>query len=139
MADSRTKKEEYMSNLRTALSGVSPQNDIGDSGTGIGETDYYEQLKNESYKTMLSKEVQAYNAQEQARKYTNAGLYANGYGTQGISESASLGISNAYSKALKDAQNEYDQSLIDISKAQYENANTDFESFATLLGSSSNT
>ena len=68
MADSRTKKEQYMSNLRSALSGVSPQNDVGDGGTGTEEPDYYEQLKNESYKTMLSKEVQAYNAQEQAKK-----------------------------------------------------------------------
>jgi len=138
MVDSRTKKEEYMANLKSALSGVSPQNSL-EGGTSDDNEDYYEQLKNESYKTMLSKEVQAYNAEEQARKYTNAGLYANGYGTQGISESASLGIANSYSKAMKDAQNEYDQSLVNISKAQYEGANSDFESFATLLGNSSST
>lgn len=139
MADSRTKKEQYISNLRSALSGVSPQNDVGGGGTGTEEPDYYEQLKNESYKTMLSKEVQAYNAQEQARKYTGAGLFANGYGTQGVSESASLGIGNTYTKALRDAQNEYDQSVLAIDQQAREEGNSDFESLATLLGSSSST
>ena len=140
MTDSRTRKDEYMSNLKSALSGVSPQNEMA-GGTTDDNTDYYEQLKNESYKTMLSKEVQAYNAQEQARKYTGMGLAANGYGTQGLSESASLGIGNTYSNAMREAQEEYNQSLLDIGRQQRDeqkqDANSDFESLATLLGSSS--
>ena len=36
------------------------------------ETDYYEQLKQENYKALLSKEIQLDNARQRALKNTNA-------------------------------------------------------------------
>jgi hypothetical protein len=139
MADSRERKNVYMESLKENLSGVSPQNGSGVQPTGGGEPDYYEKLKNESYKALLKGEVQAYNAKQQAMKYTTNGLQANGYGTQGISESASLGIGNTYQRALTDAQNEYDQSILAIDNQQKEAAGSEFESLATLMSSASST
>ena len=136
MADSRTRKDAYMESLKENLTGVSPQNQV--SPQGGGETpDYYEKLKNESYKALLKGEVQAYNAKQQAMKYTNNGLVSNGFGTQGISESANLGIGNTYQKALRESQNEYDQSILAIDNQQKEAANSEFESLATLMSSAS--
>jgi len=139
MADSRERKNVYMESLKENLSGVSPQNGSGVQPTGGDEPDYYEKLKNESYKALLKGEVQAYNAKQQAMKYTTNGLKANGYGTQGISESASLGIGNTYQRALTDAQNEYDQSILAIDNQQKEAAGSEFESLATLMSSASST
>lgn len=146
--DSREKKSAYIDNLRDTLlqdqqkgvSGVgsSGGNDNTDVSTTSGD-DYYELLKNESYKTMLSKEVQAYNAQEQAKKYIGNNLRANGYGSQGASESAMVGIGNTYQNSLRDAQNEYESSLLSIKQQQKEESDADFESFATILGSATST
>lgn len=144
--DSREKKSAYIDNLRTTLlqdqqKGIT--GDSGASGDNAGSTtsgdDYYELLKNESYKTMLSKEVQAYNAQEQARKYIGNNLRANGYGSQGASESAMVGIGNTYQNSLRDAQNEYENSLLSIKQQQKEESDADFESFATIFGSATST
>ena len=140
MADSRTRKDAYMESLKENLTGVSPQNQVDPNGGDGGETpDYYEKLKNESYKALLKGEVQAYNAKQQAMKYTTNGLQANGFGTQGISESASLGIGNTYQRALTDSQNEYDQSILAIDNQQKEAAGSEFESLATLMSSASST
>ena len=137
MADSRTRKDAYMESLKENLTGVSPQNQVSPQSGGSETPDYYEKLKNESYKALLKGEVQAYNAKQQAMKYTNNGLVANGYGTQGISESANLGIGNTYQKALRDSQNEYDQSILAIDNQQKEAVNSEFESLATLMSSAS--
>lgn len=139
MLDSREKKNAYMDSLKENLTGVSPQNSAagGDGGDGGSTPSYYDQLKNESYRALLKGEVQAYAAKEQAKKYTQAGLMANGYGTQGISESAALGIGNTYSRALKESQNEYDQSILAINNQEKEAAGSEFESLATLMSNAS--
>lgn len=139
MADSREKKNAYMESLKENLTGVSPQNSVEGNVGGGDTTDYYDKLKNESYKALLKGEVQAYNAKQQAMKYTTNGLQANGYGTQGISESASLGIGNTYQRALTDSQNEYDQSILAIEQQQKEAAGSEFESLATLMSGASST
>ena len=139
MLDSREKKNAYMDSLKENLTGVSPQNSAagGEGGDGGSTPSYYDQLKNESYRALLKGEVQAYAAKEQAKKYTQAGLMANGYGTQGISESAALGIGNTYSRALKESQNEYDQSILAINNQEKEAAGSEFESLATLMSNAS--
>lgn len=137
MVDSREKKNAYMESLKENLTGVSPQNSVEGNVGGGDTTDYYDKLKNESYRALLKGEVQAYNAKQQAMKYTTNGLQANGYGTQGVAESASLGIGNTYQRALTDSQNEYDQSILAIEQQQKEAANSEFESLATLMSSAS--
>lgn len=130
-----TKKDEYLDNLRTTLKGSSPQNEAEGEGSGGSDTqDYYDMLRSESYKTMLSKEVQAHNAQQQALKYTGIGLKGSGYGTQGVSESTHLGINNSLGSALREAQNEYESSIQGIAQQERQAQNDEFESLTTLMG-----
>lgn len=99
---------------------------------------YYEQLKSESYRAMLNAEVQAANAKDQAAKYTLNSLRANGYGSQGLSESASLGINNQYQQALRDASNQYRNELLTIEQQQRQAENSEFEQLATLMSGATN-
>ena len=124
------KKEQILA----TLGGYEPQNKL--EGTSGGENvDYYQLLKDESYKTMLSKEIQASVAQDNALKYTNNAVKANGYGNQGLSESARVGIANGYSKALMDAQADHEQNLMNINQQEHAAAEDEFNSFATLMSS----
>jgi len=128
-------KDEYLTNMQNALRGSSPQNAGG--GSGEGEPDYYQMLKSEAYKEMLSKEVQAHNAQQQALKYTGIGLAGSGFGTQGIGESTRLGIGNALGSALRSSQNEYETAMQGIAQQERQAQNDEFESLTTLMGSAS--
>ena len=128
-------KDQYLENLRTTLKGSSPQNEAEEGSVGGTDSqDYYDMLRSESYKTMLSKEVQAHNAQQQALKYTGIGLKGSGYGTQGVSESAHLGIGNNLGTALREAQTEYESSLQNIAQQERQAHNDEFESLTTLMG-----
>lgn len=128
-------KDEYLTKMQETLRGSSPQN-ANESGE-TGSPDYYEMLKSESYKQMLSKEIQAHNAQQQAMKYTGIGLAGAGFGTQGIGESTRLGINNALGNTLRSAQNEYEESLRGIAEQERNAKNDEFESLTTLMGSAS--
>lgn len=127
-------KDEYLTNMQTALRGSSTQNE--GSGKG-GEPDYYQMLKSEAYKEMLSKEVQAHNAQQQALKYTGIGLQGAGFGTQGIGESTRLGIGNALGSALRSAQTDYESAMQNIAQQEKQAKNDEFESLTTLMGNAS--
>lgn len=128
-------KDEYLKNLQGALKGASPQNAGG--GSAEGEPDYYQMLKSEAYKEMLSKEVQAHNAQQQALKYTGIGLAGSGFGTQGIGESTRLGIGNALGSALRSAQSDYESTMQGIAQQEKQAKNDEFESLTTLMGNAS--
>ena len=128
-------KDEYLTNLQGALKGSSPQNLAG--GSSGSEPDYYQMLKSEAYKEMLSKEVQAHNAQQQAMKYTGIGLRGNGFGTQGIGESTRLGVNNALGSALRSAQTEYESAMQGIAQQEKQARNDEFESLTTLMGNAS--
>ena len=130
-------KDEYLTNLQGALKGSSPQNTAG--GGSEGEPDYYQMLKSEAYKEMLSKEIQANNAQQQALKYTGIGLAGSGFGTQGIGESTRLGINNNLGSALRSAQNDYESAMQGIDQQEKQAKNDEFESLTTLMGSASST
>lgn len=141
MADSKTQKDKYLTQLTSSQNVVTPTTG-GTSNEGAStEEDYYEMLKNESYKALLSKEVQASNARDQALKYTKNAVNANGYGTQGLAESTNTGLANQYLSALQTAQTEYQNDISDINKAQLEKKletdNTNFESLTTLMGNCS--
>ena len=99
--------------------------------------DYYNALKNESYKSLLNSEVQASIARDQALKYTNNSLMAKGYANQGLAESTGLGIQSQYSNALANATNNYRNSIQDINTQQraeqLANQKDDFESVTSLM------
>jgi len=134
--DSREKRQEAIANAM----GVSPQNAV-EPGEGGGEVDYYQNLKNESYKAMLDSEIQASVAKEQGLKYVNQGLNASGMAGQGMAESSRVGLLNAYQKAMGEAQATYNKDMTDIG-VQEENAKMqeqkeNFESLATLMNGAS--
>jgi len=109
----------------------------GEQPTEEPKADYYQLLKDESYKAMLDSEIQASVAKEQALKYSQAGLGASGFGTQGVSESTRAGIYNTYQNALNVAQAQNSANQIDIALQDTEakkQDNTDsFESLTTLM------
>ena len=106
---SQTTKDE----IKQALGGNSYSTNTGDT-----TTDYYNALKNESYKTLLNSEIQASVARDQALKYTNNSLRANGYGNQGLAESTNLGVQNQYRNALANASNNYMANMSQINQDQ---------------------
>jgi len=132
MATSIEERKQAIANVM----GVSPQNATGDSGT-TGETDYYTNLKNESYKTMLDAEIQANAAKDQSLKYMNNALNANGLANQGIAESSKLGLLNTYNQALASAQNAHSQNMANIGLQETtdlkQKQSDNFESLSTLL------
>lgn len=105
--------------------------------------EYYEQLKRESYKSLLDAEVQASVARERAMKYTQNALSASGYSGQGISESTNVGIVNSYQKAMQDASLVHTQEKQNIQQQQRQEeiaaANDEFQSLTTLMNSATST
>ena len=102
---------------------------------------YYEALKNESYSTLLQSEIQASIARDQAMKYTQNQLNAQGYGTQGLSESSNIGAYNNYMGSVNQAQSDYRNSLLGIKQKEQEAKEDEFQQLATLMqesGSSEN-
>lgn len=101
------------------------------------EKNYYENLKNESYKTMLDSEIQASVARDQAMKYTQNQINGAGYGNQGLAQSTMLGVQNNYRNALRDAAAAYDKDMAEIQKeeADYQIKQDDnvFKSASTLM------
>ena len=112
-------------------------NQTYNTNTGNETTDYYNALKNESYKSLLNSEVQASIARDQAMKYTTNSLRAKGYANQGLAESTNLGLQSQYHTALANAKNTYQQSIDNINTQQRTEAlNTqkdNFESMTTLM------
>lgn len=122
---------------KKALGGVNSYS----TNTGDNTTDYYNALKNESYKALLNSEVQASIARDQAMKYTQNSLRAKGYGNQGLAESSNLGLQSQYQTALANAANNYRADIRDIDERQrneqVDQQKTNFESMTTLMKGSS--
>lgn len=108
------------------------------------QDDYYNSLKNESYKAMLNSEIQASVARDQAMKYTNQQINAAGYDTQGLNQSTNLGIQNTYQAALKNAAEAHQANMLALGQQQraedqalnekYEAKNSqEFESLTALM------
>ena len=127
-----------MSNTREDIEkALGRDNKTFDTNTGDTTTDYYNALRNESYKTLLNSEVQASIARDQALKYTNNSLRAKGYANQGMAESTGLGLQSQYQTALANAANTYQQSMDGINTQQRaevaQNQKDNFESMTTLM------
>lgn len=104
------------------------------TSTGDTTKDYYNALKNESYKALLNSEVQASIARDQALKYTNNSLRAKGYGNQGLAESTNLGLHSQYQTALANAASNYQENIKGINEQERTAQNDNFQSMATLMG-----
>lgn len=124
-----------------AAMGVSPQNQVEPTGETTGDTDYYANLKNESYKAMLDAEIQADVAKQQSMKYVGNTVAGQGLAGQGMAESSRVGILNTFNQALSEAQNTHNKNLVDIGAqevaAQKQTANDNFESMTTLMSNAS--
>lgn len=105
--------------------------------TGDSTVDYYNALKNESYKQLLNSEVQASIARDQALKYTNNTLAAKGYANQGMAESTGLGLQSQYQTALSNAANQYRTDMAGINQQQRDEElkvqDDNFKSLTTLM------
>ena len=99
----------------------------------ITSNSQYDNLRNESYRAMLNSEIQASLARDQALKYTQNQLNAQGMGNQGMSESARAGIYNTYQNALGTAANTYRSNLIDIADKEQNSLSGNYETASNYL------
>lgn len=109
-----TNKNEWVNTFANAIGESNPPAQPNAEGGASGNNDKYAALETTSYKDMLSSKIQANAAKEQAIKYSNNVLGANGVGSQGMAESARAGIMNNYARAINDAQALHGQNLLDI-------------------------
>lgn len=70
-------------------------------------TNYYEALKNEDYKTLLDKEIQLDNARQRALKNSNVGLAAAGFDSSGYGQLAKQGLESQYLQGLQGLQSDF--------------------------------
>lgn len=80
--------------------------------------DYYNALRNESYKALQDASIQASVSKQQAMKYAQNSLRNAGLANQGIAQSTSLGINNQYQQALANANSQYRNDILGINKEQ---------------------
>ena len=115
----------------------------------MSSEEYYKNLKEESYKTMLDSEIQASVARDQAMKYTQNQFGASGYANQGLAQSSMVGVQNNYRSALRDAQSQYENSLNTINQQQrqeeinqeatdYTRDDNNFKTISTLMSGATN-
>ncbi len=114
----KTNKTEWVDSFAKSIGESSGSVAGSDVNTNPGATtsnpDKYAALETTSYKDMLSSKIQASAAREQANKYVGTTLGANGLGTQGISESARVGIANQYGQAIANADQTHQANVLDI-------------------------
>lgn len=101
------------------------------------DVDYYKQLKDENYKTLLSSEIQLDNARQRALKQTNVGLASQGMNSSGYGSTINTGLENQYLSQLQSAQQNYQTQNQTIDQnareAQVADANDQFNSLTTLM------
>lgn len=99
--------------------------------------DYYNDLRNKSYRTLLDNEIQASIAKEQAMKYTQNSMAAQGLGSQGVSESVKAGINNDYLNAIAKYKGAYNDAVLGYNaeerKENLENYKTNAGALAETL------
>lgn len=79
----------------------------------------YENMRQDSYRTLLNSEIQASVAKQNAMKYTQNQLNQTGYANQGVAQSTALGIENSYRNALADANNAHLQRMNQYDRDEY--------------------
>ena len=103
---------------------------------------YYDALKNEEYKALLDSEVQASIAKEQALKYMNNSVNAQGFGNQGVAESTKAGVYSQYSNALHNANNTYRKSINQINEQERQaldaERDEEFQTLTSLMNNATN-
>ena len=79
----QAKNDEYYANLNA-------DRDKYYSDKQAANDEYYKLLKEKSYKDLFNDKLQLSNANQNAMKYANNTLKANGFGTQGATDSHTL-------------------------------------------------
>ena len=99
--------------------------------------DYYELARQQEYGTLFDKEVELENAKQNALKYTQNQINAQGFGGTGYGSSIQSGIYNTYLNKVGNAQSEYNQNIKDINASEQADidakANDRFQSVTTML------
>ena len=80
--------------------------------------DYYDLLKDESYKALQKKEIQLSAARDNAYKYTMNSLQNQGYANQGLAQSTNAGIGNSYLSAMGSSRAQYGSEINQINQQQ---------------------
>lgn len=139
-----TKNEEYLEQLgdKTAAASVPTTFQPSSTSTTVADDDgidYYEELKNQNYKTLLDKEIQLDVARQRAQNRMGTQLNAQGFGSSGYGQTAQTGINSAYLSALGQAEQAYNTENNNIAlqqqEAQEAEANDNFQSLTTLMQS----
>src|SRR5574344_460495 len=117
--DSQAKIDEYYKNLTS-------ERDKYYTDKQAANEEYYKLLKEKSYKDLFNDKLQLSNANQNAMKYASNTLKANGFGTQGVTETAKASQNNAYINALEKAQGNYNTNVQTINTNEA-NAKTSLE------------
>ena len=117
--DSQAKIDEYYKNLTS-------ERDKYYTDKQAANDEYYKLLKEKSYKDLFNDKLQLSNANQNAMKYASNTLKANGFGTQGVTETAKASQNNAYINALEKAQGNYNTNVQTINTNEA-NAKTSLE------------
>jgi len=101
-------------------------------------SDYYSLAKQQEYSKLLDSEVQLENAKQNAMKYTQNQINAQGLGGSGVGSSMQSGMYNKYLNSLGSARQDYNTNIqtLDYQQAQEQQANADdrFQSITTMIG-----
>jgi len=97
---------------------VGNANNNGGMAAPMSSKDYYENLKQENYRALLSKEIQLANAKQNAMKATQNQLAGMGMAGSGYGAIQSTGIANNYLNAMAGAKEEYQTNQNKIMEAE---------------------
>ena len=101
--------------------------------TNEAQKSYFDALKNENYKELLSSEIQLQSARQAALSATQSNMQSLGMANSGYHQTALSGTNTAYLNALQNAQSNYSQRNLEIDlQAQQKQEATDRENFEVL-------
>ena len=101
--------------------------------TNEAQKSYFDALKNENYKELLSSEIQLQSARQAALRATQSNMQSLGMANSGYHQTALTGTNTAYLNALQNAQSNYSQRNLEIDlQAQQKQEATDRENFEVL-------
>ena len=101
------------------------------------DKDYYQQLKDENYKTLWQSEIQLDNARQRAMKNTQTQLAGQGMASSGMGSTVRNGLENQYLTGMQNAQQNFQNQNAQINQQEKEaiaqDANDRFNSLTTLM------
>lgn len=101
-------------------SSSSSNNGSNNSANNYSSGDYYQMARDQEYSALLDREIELETAKQNALKYTNNQMAAQGYATQGYGSSNMTGIYNQYMNAMSGAKRDYQTNLNNINYQEYQ-------------------